>query len=591
MIKNFEILNNSVNHSILNNNNNNIDNSILFSNDYLSEHNFSSNYLKYSDYYILVNKFYDTSKWLNVSLITLITLFGFYGNIVSILVFSHRSYKNVPLRACFILISIADVLVLLLHYLDFTFRSWVNLLGIYDSKFNFVDKCLLCCKMIPYFRNVFRTISVYILLLMTVQRNVQLYFPLYRSKWFCSNKFIKKRLVFIIVLSLLINLNNPYLNSLVQHKQSGEMYCSVDSEHVSLQFKIDLLFVLVTILIPILLILILSFVLLTKIKSNAPNYYFQFCLCKRNSTSLIDLNGPSMNQKEHSTMKMTLINGTNLNWNGTTTLNPGNIEMPAAPPSPVRLTYKIDEEDNSVLLTKSIRPIFRFKRENTKRKSLKSQSSYQFVRTADGNNIKLFKNSNSCKSNHNNNSYKNVGHSVRTTYMLVLLSKWFVILHLPYFICWILFHFQMSNPTITDFNPFKNVNSSEIFNDYESILLNHTLNINNHDNMNNSFFNQLIMSENENFNSTSILHLNKTIFKNTDQIVDYHNQSNHTFGSSLSYISFLKTRTLRGLLNIFEILFLFNYSINFLLYTINGNMFKRVYKKAILDKINFRLFK
>ena len=74
MIKNFEILNNSVNHSILNNNNNNIDNSIIFSNDYLSEHNFSSNYLKYSDYYILVNKFYDTSKWLNVSLITLITL-------------------------------------------------------------------------------------------------------------------------------------------------------------------------------------------------------------------------------------------------------------------------------------------------------------------------------------------------------------------------------------------------------------------------------------------------------------------------------------------------------------------------------------
>ena len=49
MIKNFEILNNSVNHSILNNNNNNIDNSIIFSNDYLSEHNFSSNYLKYSD--------------------------------------------------------------------------------------------------------------------------------------------------------------------------------------------------------------------------------------------------------------------------------------------------------------------------------------------------------------------------------------------------------------------------------------------------------------------------------------------------------------------------------------------------------------
>jgi hypothetical protein len=511
--------------------------------DYLNEQNFN--------YYILVNKFYETSKWLNVLLVSLITIYGFYGNIVSILVFTHKSYKNVPLRACFILISVADILVLLLHYLDFTFRSWVNLFGIYDSKFNFVDKCLLCCKMIPYFRNVFRTISVYILLLMTIQRNVQLYFPLYRSKWFCSNKFIKKRLILIILISLLINLNNLYLNNLVQQKQSGEMYCSVDFEHLDLQFRIDILFVLVTILIPILLILALSFVLLAKIKSNAPNYYFQFCLCKRNSVSLIDLNEASMNAM--------------------TTFN-----QPVALPSAACLTFKIDPEDNSVLLTKSIKPIFSFRKNNTKRKSL--------IRKTDGNNIKLFTNSNSFKNNQNNNSYKNIGHSVRTTYMLVLLSKWFVILHLPYFICWILFHFQMSNPT-NDFSLLRNYSSNEIFIDYE-VLLNDTFNKS--QNINNSFFNELMINKVDHFNSTSI-HVNRTIqnFINNKNTNHIYYQNNYTFDSSLSNISFLKTRTLRGLLNIFEILFLFNYSINFILYTINGSMFKRVYKKAILDKISF----
>lgn len=32
------------------------------------------------------------------------------------------------------------------------------------------------------------------------------------------------------------------------------------------------------------------------------------------------------------------------------------------------------------------------------------------------------------------------GYSVKATYMLVLISKWFVILHLPYFVFWIIYH-------------------------------------------------------------------------------------------------------------------------------------------------------
>jgi hypothetical protein len=253
----------------------------------------------------LVTKFYITSKWLNAFLVSFLSLVGVYGNVASILVFLNKSYSKNTLRFWFIFISFADLFVLILHYMDFTLRSWVNLFGLYKSTFNFVDKCELCCKIVPYFRNVnfyflisnlyfhfqlkltrifvakvFRTISVYILIFMSVQRNIKLYFPLNRSKWFCSNRYMKRTLCLIVLMALIINLSSPYVNTLVENKPSGEMFCSVDSDHVNLQFKVDIFFVFVTVFIPIILISIFSCILLHKIKTHAPSYYFCFCLYK-----------------------------------------------------------------------------------------------------------------------------------------------------------------------------------------------------------------------------------------------------------------------------------------------------------------------
>jgi len=119
-----------------------------------------------------------------------------------------------------------------------------------------------------------------------------------------------------------------------------------------------------------------------------------------------------------------------------------------------------------------------------------------------------------------NFAHTKTGRSVRTTYMLVLLSKWFILLHFPYFICWIILHlhFDIHNKYVKDF--------------VDVVIQNDSVK--------------------ENYNT-----LNRW-----DSIVT-------------------KTKLLRSFVNLFEVLLLFNYSINFILFNLNGPMFRKKHKEII----------
>lgn len=126
-----------------------------------------------------IESFYILSKWINVIFLTLIAIIGIYGNLMSAKIFVSKTFNRnsiKSLRLYLVTLALSDAFVLVFHYSDFTFRSWVNLTESYESRFNFVDKINLFCKLVPYLRNVFRTISVYTLVLMTTQRLIVLHF-------------------------------------------------------------------------------------------------------------------------------------------------------------------------------------------------------------------------------------------------------------------------------------------------------------------------------------------------------------------------------------------------------------------------------
>lgn len=342
--------------------------------------------------------FYELSKWLNVVFISLITILGIYGNVISIYIFSKTisSNRKQNFTFYFLLLSISDLFILISHYTDFTFRSWINLTKNYSSKFNFVDKCSICCKIIPLFRNFFRTLSVYILLVMTIQRFIFFYLPLKRS--FVNSK--KTNVVIVsslTIFSLILNSGNLITNTLTKHHTNGEYYCNINPNLFGLKIIFDSLFVLFSILLPILFILVFSIFLFSRIKFN-----------------------------------------------------------------------------------------------------LKSK----------------------------------LNKSIRTAYILVLLSKWFIILHLPYFICWVLLHFQIKK-SVVHLNDFHQLNS---------------------------------------FNSNDT-----SLYKETQ--IDQH----FTKNNNLILI-------LKAFLNLFEILFLSNYSMHFLLYLINGPSFRKRHSNLVFNMFQHFVF-
>ena len=119
----------------------------------------------------------------------------------------------------------------------------------------------------------------------------------------------------------------------------------------------------------------------------------------------------------------------------------------------------------------------------------------------------------------NINNQKKPNYSLRTTYMLIILSKWFIILHVPYVICWLMLHID------------------ELNSDYK--------------------------------NSTT---------------TDY---SFSLYALDVEHHLKIETRRciMRALNNLAEVIFITNYAINFLLYTINGKFFRKRCKETFIKLI------
>ncbi|RNA00258.1 hypothetical protein BpHYR1_035327 [Brachionus plicatilis] len=110
-------------------------------------------------------------------------------------------------------------------------------------------------------------------------------------------------------------------------------------------------------------------------------------------------------------------------------------------------------------------------------------------------------------------------HSVRAAYLTLILSKWFVILHLPYAIIWSLLHFQLREETIQA----------------ENILL-HLINPKSDENENQKYL-------------------------------------------------------LKTLLNLFEIMDILNYSVDFFILIMNSNQIKKIKENTKKNSTNFEYFK
>ena len=510
----------------------------------LSISNVNNTEKNYTDFLLEAELFYTFSKWFNLILTTILTIFGIFGNLISTKIFFGKHYKSIPIKPYLIMLSLSDLFVLITHYIDFSLRAWVNLFGIYSSKFNFVDKCWSCCKLVSYSRNVFRTMSVYALLLMTFQRFIILYFPLIRAKW-CSIKFNKRLIIIICIIAILFNFPSLFIVDLVKHSGNGETFCNVKDDYLYFQFYIELLFVIFTILIPIIIIIILSVVLLYKIKSSISLCRFSICIC--NDIKLKEsAKKTNLNLSYFGKLNSSSLNSDSLKNDGL--INKDNFKELRFKSVSLKIYFNDKKgchlKSSNTINTIMPKPKISILKTVKKVKSHSLAYNTSILKCNNLNSIKLDCASNQTLQNKQTNQRngkdldlkkKNGGHSIRTTYVLVLISKWFVLLHLPYFICWVIFRISMSQ----QYELFKTIQNEQ----YSNYSSNDTLN--------------------DTFSSSEIIYS------------DYTNE--------IITKTKIKTNLIRGFLNIFEVLFLLNYSIHFLLYIVNGPLFRKRFCKKMLN--------
>jgi hypothetical protein len=210
-------------------------------------------------------QFYTISKWLNVILLTIIAFVGVYGNLMSIVIFSKKSFSKNSTRALkvnLILQSTIDLFILLLHYVQYTLQQWSHLL-IPIEAINLVDKSLILCKLVPFTRSTLKTMSMYILINILLQRLVLFYRPRFNFDYF-SFKFNLKLFAALLFFSLLVSAHFLFLNEPAY--LDNHWVCDSNKQLVNFHFKIIILECALRVLLPFVAVLTLGAVLSRKLK-------------------------------------------------------------------------------------------------------------------------------------------------------------------------------------------------------------------------------------------------------------------------------------------------------------------------------------
>jgi len=226
----------------------------------------------------LVKAFYqlETSRKINVLASSTIIILGLIGNITISALFSNKKTRFNSARVYFFYLSLIDGLFLLVHLFEDTIRNYndiynnsdelqtaaekqaKNLMNSIAYLINITDKYDLTCRLINYFRYVFRFTSVYIIVAFTIQRLLMLHSPLNYSN-FQSYDTAWITIWIITSLSAIMNTWVLFLFEIQQDEtKHADMrtFCDIKVSWKAEYFQISSFFIFLVILVPIIILLI-----------------------------------------------------------------------------------------------------------------------------------------------------------------------------------------------------------------------------------------------------------------------------------------------------------------------------------------------
>ncbi|CAH1772767.1 unnamed protein product [Owenia fusiformis] len=198
-----------------------------------------------------------------VYLTPIIILIGLIGNSLSLKVFTSRRMRKQSSSYYLATLSGSDLLTLLLYVLP----SWLKeasplITG--DQRLGFIDYDGVC-HLYVYFAYVFRFLSVWLIVIFTVERYIGVCHPL-RRREMCTTSCAGKGVISIAACSLLVFATKPALSGVYETVAGGEVHrCTSRPNFKYVSFIFDSVFAVLTTFVPFIIILSMNSLIVRKL--------------------------------------------------------------------------------------------------------------------------------------------------------------------------------------------------------------------------------------------------------------------------------------------------------------------------------------
>lgn len=201
-------------------------------------------------------------------LLIFLSLFGILGNLIISIIFLRKRYRRDSSYIYMICLAVNDNLFLLIHLSEDFFQSFelfvdetINLVPI----LNIVNKSDLACRLVNYFRNVFRFNSSYLIVALIAQRFAVINKPFPAQ---AQKKTAFNIVLLIVFISLISNIWVLFLFQLYLDELNGD-FCDIKNNLEVEYFQGNIVFISLSMLIPIAISLTLnSIIVYKKIENN-----------------------------------------------------------------------------------------------------------------------------------------------------------------------------------------------------------------------------------------------------------------------------------------------------------------------------------
>lgn len=255
------------------------------------------------------------TRQLNINASVIIGIVSLIGNILVKLVFIQRRFRTNPSHVYLLCAAVIDSLFILVHFFEDTIRTYKDVYSIKNSFvldfLNLTDKNIFTCRLINYARNCLRFISAYIVVAFTIHRVFVVFKPLS-----ATNK--RKKLAFrifllIVLIGLIINIWVPFMFQVIKNEQDDQ-YCDINQNFKYEYFSLNILFVLIAMLVPMLTIVICNTLIIFKtIKCNRESQKLQMREQVSRAASLVNTANRKPTTKIASAVQKSAVSLVNVN--------------------------------------------------------------------------------------------------------------------------------------------------------------------------------------------------------------------------------------------------------------------------------------